>query len=105
MCCAAAKGEERATKKRHPVHPVLSEILIHGQLYKLYVDLRNSRGNFFIYFSMSVESFDKLLVLVGPRITYGNTRPRNRIETGGNSKVRKYKFLHITLFQIGSGVA
>jgi hypothetical protein len=65
-------------KKRHWVHPVLSEILINGQFYKLYEDLRNCRGKFFNYFRMSVESFHKLLVLVGPRITYQNTRPRHR---------------------------
>jgi len=40
----------------------------------MYEDLRNCRGKFFNYFRMSIESFDKLPVLVGPRITYENTR-------------------------------
>ena len=63
-------------KKNHWVHPVVSKRLLIGQFYKLYEDLRNCRGKFFSYFRMSIESFDKLLVLVGPRITYENTRLR-----------------------------
>ena len=56
-------------KKRHWVHPVVSRRFLNGQCYKLNEDLRNCRGKFFIYFRMSIESFDKLLVIVGPRIT------------------------------------
>jgi len=63
-------------KKRQWVSPVVSKRLLNGQFYKLYGDLRNCRGKFFNYFRMSIESFDKLLVLVGPRITYENTRLR-----------------------------
>jgi hypothetical protein len=41
-----------------------------------YPGLRHIHVKFFTYFWMSIESFDKLLVLVGPRITYENTRLR-----------------------------
>ena len=57
---------------------------------------------------MSTESFDKLLVFIGPRITYENTRlhlslpPQARF--GCNIKVRKYLFSHITVFQISLSV-
>ena len=57
---------------------------------------------------MSRESFDKLLVLVGPRITCENTRLRLSVapkETGSNAKVRKYLFSHITVFQVSLSVS
>ena len=53
---------------------------------------------------MSIESFHKLLVLLGPQITYKNTGLRLSVppqeEVGSNTKVRKYLFSHITVFQI-----
>jgi len=55
-------------RKRHWVHPIVSKRLLNGQFYKSYENLRNRPGKFFIYFRMSTESFDKLLVLVGPQI-------------------------------------
>ena len=56
------------------VHPVVSKRLLNGQFYLLYEDLKNCKGNIFSYFRMSIESIDKLLVLVGSRIIYENTR-------------------------------
>jgi len=76
VCALLLKIRKDRRKKRHWVHPVDSKRLLNGQFYKLYEDLRNCRGKFFICFRMSIESFDKLLVLVGPRITYENTRLR-----------------------------
>ena len=64
-------GKDRR-KKRHWVHPVVSKRLLNEQFYKLYEDLRNCRGKCFSYFRMSIESSDKLLMLVGPRIIYEN---------------------------------
>jgi len=75
-CALLLRIRKDRRKKRHWVHPVVSKRLLNGQFYKLYEDLRNCRGKFFSYFRMSIESFDKLLVLVGPRITYENTRLR-----------------------------
>jgi len=76
VCALMLRIRKDRRKKRHWVHPVVSKRLLHGQFYKLYEDLRNCRGKFFSYFRMSIESFDKLIVLVGPQITYENTRLR-----------------------------
>jgi len=76
LCALLLRIREDRRKKRHRVHPVVSKRLLNGQFYKLYDDLGNSRGKNFSYFRMSIESFDKLLVLVGPRITYEKTRLR-----------------------------
>jgi len=76
VCALLLKRRKDRRKKRHWVRPVVSKRLLNGKFYKLYEDLRNSRGKFFSYFRMSVESFDKLLVLFGARITYENTRLR-----------------------------
>jgi len=76
MCALLLKIRKDRRKKRHWVYPVVSKRLLNGQFYKLYEDLRNCRGKYFSFFGMSFESFDKLLVLVGPRITYENTRLR-----------------------------
>jgi len=70
VCALLLRIRKDRRKKRHWVHPVVSKRLLNGQFYKLYEDLRNCRGTFFNYFRMSIESFDKLLVLVGPRISY-----------------------------------
>ena len=63
-------------QKRHWVQPVVSKRLLRGQFYTLCEDWRNCRGKVFICFRMSIENFDKLLVIVGPRINYENTRLR-----------------------------
>jgi hypothetical protein len=79
-----------------------------GQFYKLYEELRNCRGTFFTYFKMSIESFDKLLVLVRPRITsekkldYACLCHHKR--DWRNTTVRKYLFSHITVFRISYSV-
>ena len=76
LCALLLRIRKGWHKKRHWVRPVVSKRLLNGQFYKLYDDLRKCRGKFFNYFRMSIESFDKLLVLVGPWITYENTRLR-----------------------------
>jgi hypothetical protein len=83
VCALLLRVRKDPRKKRHWVHPLVSKRLLNGQFYKLYEDLRKCRGKFFNYFRMSVEGFDKLLegfdkllVLVGPLITYENTRLR-----------------------------
>jgi len=73
VCALLLRIRKDRRKKRHWVHPVITKILLNGQFYKLYEDLRNCRGKFFNYFKMNIQSFDKLLVLVGPGITYENT--------------------------------
>jgi hypothetical protein len=70
VCALLLRIREVRHKKRYWVHPIVSQRLLNGQFYKLYEDLRNYRGTFINYFRMSIESFDNLLVLVGPRIVY-----------------------------------
>ena len=69
VCALLLRIRKEQRKKRHWVHPVVSKILLNGQFYKLYEHLSNSRGKFFNYFKVSIESFDKLLVLVVSRFT------------------------------------
>jgi len=69
VCALLLRIRKDRRKKRHWVHPIVSKKLLIGEFYKLYEDLRNCWGKFFSYFRMSTESFDKLLVLTGPRIT------------------------------------
>ena len=72
VCALLLRIRKDRPKKRHWVHPVVSKRLSNGQFYKLYEDLRNCKGNIFSYFRMSIESSDKLLVLVRPWIIYEN---------------------------------
>ena len=76
VCALLRRIRKGRRKKPHWVHPVVSKRLLNAQFYKLYEVLRNCRVKLFSYFRMSIESFDKLLVLVDPRITYENTRLR-----------------------------
>jgi len=69
VCALLLRIRKDTRKKRHWVHPVVSKILLNGQFYKLYEDLGSCPEKIVIYFRMSIEIFDKLLVLVGPRIT------------------------------------
>ena len=108
VCALLLRIRKDRRKKRHWVHPAVSKRLLNGQFYKLYEDLRNCRGKFFNYFRMSIASFDKLLVLVGPRIIYEkySTTPvcATAREIGSNTNVRKYLFMHINVFQISLSV-
>ena len=72
VCALLLRIRKDRRKKRHWIHRIVSKRLLNGQFYKLYEYLRNCKGNIFSYFRMSIESSDKLLVLVGPRIIYEN---------------------------------
>jgi hypothetical protein len=102
VCALLLRIRKVQCKKWHWVHPIVGKRLLKGQFYKLYEDLRNCWGKFFNYFRMSIESFDKLLVLVGPRITHENTEIRLSVPPQGRLEVtlrlRKYLFLHVPLF-------
>ena len=58
------------------VHPINTEREKKGEFYVLYPDLRHYHKRFFKTCRMSVERFNKLLELVGPRIAkkYTNFR-------------------------------
>jgi hypothetical protein len=53
--------------------------LLKGQFHKIYENLRAHPNKFFNYYRMSVNSFDELLKLVGPSITYWKTEWRQAI--------------------------
>jgi hypothetical protein len=90
ICALLLRIRKDRLKKRHWVHPVVSKRLLDGQFLKLYEDLRKCQGKFFSYCRISIESFDKLLVLVGPRITYENTRLRLSVPPQERLVVREY---------------
>ena len=106
--CSSAQNKESSTQKRHRVHPIVSTRFLKGQFYILYEDLRNCRGKYFTYFRMSIESFDKLLLLVGPRVTYENTRLRLSVPPQERLTVKLREentyFQLITVFQISLSV-
>ncbi|KAF2890722.1 hypothetical protein ILUMI_15451 [Ignelater luminosus] len=66
-------------KKQYWVHPVISQRLMKGQFCKIHNDLRDHPNKFFQYYRMSMRSFDDLLQIIGPRITYQDTKWRNFI--------------------------
>jgi hypothetical protein len=58
VCALLLRIRTDRRRKRRWVHPVVGERLLNGQFYILHEDLRNYQGKFFIYFRMSIESFD-----------------------------------------------
>jgi hypothetical protein len=69
---------------------VVSERLLNRQFIKLYEHLRNCWGKFFSYFRMSMESSDKLLVVVGQQITCENIRLLLSVPPQERLAVREY---------------
>jgi hypothetical protein len=53
-----------------------SQRLLKGKLYSLYEDLTANPQKFYRYFRMSSATFDKLLVLLGPGLTFRDTSLR-----------------------------
>jgi len=53
--------------------------LLQGQFYFFYEDLKAQPQRFFRYFRMSSATFDNLLVLLGPSLTFQDTRMRNSL--------------------------
>ena len=78
VCVAALVMRHRKRKGTTKlwVHPLISSRLLNGQFYKLFTKLCQHETKFFNYFRMKKESFDELLALVGPSITYQNTTMR-----------------------------
>jgi hypothetical protein len=72
---------KRNVKKRKKfwVHPITSQRLLKGKFYSLYEELRAHPQKCFRYFRMSTATFDKLLVLLGPSLTFQDTRMRNSV--------------------------
>lgn len=81
-CCIIAmllRAKSKRRKHRYWVHPITSQRFIKGQFYKLFQDLCEHPEKFFQYYRMSKSSFDELLGIVGPSITYKDTKWRNAV--------------------------
>lgn len=50
-----------------------------GEFHKIYEDLRTYPEKFFNYCRMNIRTFDELLYLIAPSITYRNTHLRQSI--------------------------
>jgi hypothetical protein len=72
---------KRNVKKRNKlwVHPIMSQRLLKGKFYFLYEDPKTHPQIFFRYFRMSGASFDKLLILLGPSLTFQDTKIRKSL--------------------------
>lgn len=75
-CVCALVLRRKKKYRKYWVHPLISARLVNGQFYKLFENLKKYPNKFFNYFRMSESSFENLLALVGPRITYQDTRLR-----------------------------
>jgi hypothetical protein len=71
--CALLLRTRTKRRKKFWVHPLVSQRLLKGQLHKLYEELRVHPKKFFGYFRMRCNSFDELLFMIRPSITYQNT--------------------------------
>ena len=71
--CALLLRTRAKKRKRLWVHPLVSQRLLKGQFHKLYEDLRIHPKKFFGYCRMTCSSFDELLFMIGPKITYRNS--------------------------------
>jgi hypothetical protein len=71
----------RNVKKRKMfwVHPIRSHRLLKGKFYFLYEDLKALPQKLFRYFRMSSAAFYKLLALLGPSLTFQDTRIRKSV--------------------------
>jgi len=80
VCALELKRRKKIKKKKkYWVHPLTSQRLLKGQFYKLHNELRSYPDKFFNFYRMSVKSFDNLLNLIQPFITYQDTMWRMAI--------------------------
>lgn len=79
ICALEIRRRKMKRKKRYWVHPIYTERLFKGKFYTIYSELRQYPPKFFNYLRMSINSFDELLALVGPVITFQDTTFRKAI--------------------------
>ena len=77
--CFVASNAKRKEKKKFWLHPITRQRLLKGKFYSLYEDLKANPQKFFRYFRKSSATFDKLLILLGPSLTYQDTRLRKSV--------------------------
>jgi hypothetical protein len=104
VCALELRRREKIQRKnKYWVHPITSQRLVKGQFHKLYEDLRAYPEKCFIYYRMSVTSFDELLDLIRPYITYQDTKWRKAITPTERLSITYFKFkigLNMQLFII-----
>ncbi|XP_069619942.1 uncharacterized protein [Ranitomeya imitator] len=66
-------------QKRMWVHPIIHEREEKGHFHVLYRDLRSFPDKFSQFCRLSIEAFDRLLILLGPHLTYEDTVMRRAI--------------------------
>jgi len=76
VCALVLRTRKKKTGRRYWVHPIYSCRLLKGKFYTLYENLREYPIKFFSYFRMNISTFDELLRLDGPAVSYQNTNFR-----------------------------
>jgi len=76
VCALVLRIRKKKIRRRYWVHPIYSCRLLKGKFYTLYENLREHPIKFFSYFRMNISTFDELIRLVGPAVSYKNTNFR-----------------------------
>ncbi|XP_069619986.1 uncharacterized protein [Ranitomeya imitator] len=71
--------DPRRRRRRMWVHPLLTKRLTKGHFHRLYTALREHPEKFYLYCRMTIRTFDILLEILRPGITYQDTRMRKAI--------------------------
>jgi len=79
VCAVVLRTRNVKTRRKFWLHPITSQRLLKGKFYSLYEDLKVHPQFFFRYFRMSTATFDKLLVLLGPSLTFQDTRMKKSV--------------------------
>ena len=78
VCAWSLRTRNVKKRRKFWLHRITSQRLFKGKFYSLYEDLKAQPQRFFFFrcFRMSSATFDKLLVLLGPSLTFQDTRMR-----------------------------
>jgi hypothetical protein len=79
VCAVLLRTSNVKKRNKFWEHPITSQRLFKGKFYSLQEDLKAHPQTFFRYFRMSSATFDKLLVLLGPSLTFQDTRMRRSV--------------------------
>ena len=79
VCAVLLRTSNVKKRKKFWQHPITSQRLLKGKFCSLQEDLKAHPQTFFRYFRMSSATFDKLLVLLGPSLTFQDTRMRRSV--------------------------
>ena len=82
MCALLLRTRNVKKRKKFWVHPITSQRLLREKFYSLYEDLKAQPQKFFRYFRTSSATFDKMMVLPSPSLTFQDTRMRKSVPPG-----------------------